>query len=68
MSEWISVEDELPKEGKHVITLDKIGRELETQLFYYGDENRPEFKVVGFVWEHSNVTHWKSDIRTNKGY
>lgn len=59
MSEWISVNDRLPGEGEHVSTLDEIGRELETQLFYYGSENRPVFKVTGFVWDHSNVTHWK---------
>ena len=49
----------MPQQGEYLLTLDDIGRQFESQLFFYGDEDRPEFKVISTVWEHSNVTHWK---------
>lgn len=56
---WINVNDKMPQRGEYLLTLDDIGRQFESQLFFYGDEDRPEFKVISTVWEHSNVTHWK---------
>ena len=56
---WINVNDKMPQRGEYLLTLDDIGRQFESQLFFYGDEDRPEFNVISTVWEHSNVTHWK---------
>lgn len=52
MSEWISVDDRLPKEGQRVITVDEGGRTYNTIW------NGNKFKCVGLVWDHDPVSHW----------
>ena len=57
---WIRVEDRLPTNGDQVRTLDNIEREFECTFYFHENRgNRPYFHVNGYVWEHSNVTHWK---------
>ena len=59
MSEWISVEDELPDNEQQVRTLDNGGREFGCTFYYHENRgNKPYFKVNGYVWGHDNVTHW----------
>ena len=52
MSNWISVEDELPEDGANVLTADNIGR------VYHCVRRRNNFKVVFHCDDHSRVTHW----------
>ena len=58
---WISVKNKLPENGDQVKTIDNIMREYNCTFYFHENrENRPHFKVNGYVWEHDNVTHWKS--------
>ena len=57
---WIRVEDRLPTNGDQVRTLDNIKREFDCTFYFHENRgNRPYFHVNGYVWEHSNVTHWR---------
>ena len=59
MSEWISVDQEMPANHmQKVKTKDRIGREYECCYMDNKNGGSPYFKVIGQVWEHSNVTHW----------
>jgi len=59
MSEWISVEDRLPKHGDTIYTKSKDGLIYKSQMFDWHEGKNIMFKLFGYVWEHSNVTHWK---------
>lgn len=52
MIDWISVSEMLPKAGQHVRTKDSDNREFN--CIY----NSGEFKVAGYVWDHSNANQW----------
>ena len=52
MSEWISINDRLPKVGQKVLTYDGSKRVFCCVV------ERHRFKVHYTVWDHSNVTHW----------
>lgn len=61
--EWISVEDKLPDNDEQVLTKDNLEREFSCTFYFHENRGkRPHFKVNGYVWEHSNVTHWKKAI------
>jgi len=66
MSGWISVKDELPNESEVVRTKSGDGRIFRTQLF--NRQNGFEFKIVGYVWDHSNVIEWTREDGTVSGY
>lgn len=66
MSNWISVGDELPNHGETVRSRDSKGRVYRAQAFNWG--NGVEFKIVGYVWSHSGVTHWTRDDGEVTGY
>lgn len=48
---WISVEDELPKDGAYVVTINKVGLK-EVRHFYHGKW------FSNFGNEYGDVTHW----------
>ena len=48
---WISVEDELPKDGAHVVTINKVG--LKEVRHFYHDK-----WFSSFGNEYGDVTHW----------
>lgn len=56
---WVSVEDSLPYHGQKVVSRDNINREFKCTYFDWNGKGNGLFKVDGYVWEHSNVTHWK---------
>ena len=48
---WISVEDELPKDGAYVVTINKVG--LKEVRHFYHDK-----WFSSFGNEYGDVTHW----------
>lgn len=63
---WISVNEWMPNHGDTVRSKSADGRIFRTQMFAYG--SRHEFKIVGYVWEHSGVTHWTYEDGEVSGY
>lgn len=66
MSGWISVKDELPNESEVVRTKSGDGRIFRTQLF--NRQSGFDFKIVGYVWDHSNVVEWTREDGAVDGY
>lgn len=59
MSEWISVNDQLPENEQQVKTRDDKNREFNCTFYFHENRgNRPYFHVNGYVWEHDKVTYW----------
>ena len=50
--EWISADERLPGNGQNVRSKDSDNREFN--CIY----NSGEFKVAGYVWDHSNANQW----------
>ena len=55
---WISVGDAMPIHAFEVKSKGSDGRVFNTQYFINRGDNG-SFKLVGKVFDHDNVTHWR---------
>ena len=63
MSEWISVEDRLPKETKGYIVAKKVAREHGTFATYVHLTGKWMVNVSDILWEIKGVQFWRETIK-----
>lgn len=57
--DWIDINVDRPHHGQKVITLDSSGRWFNCEYWHWKGSKHPYFKLIGKIWDHDNVTHWK---------